>query len=324
MLEVENIYIDNIDDQFNFLKKKLDAISTWTKQKHEFASEINKYLITKQYIHDVGHKNRLYLTGGIGTSLLYKVPESKKGKFSSYRGQTVRLVNMGSNKTEVGFYIKALSKNATKNLTLLHRHPQEIRFNQINNHEFWIKSVINAVIKRLDAKESYAQERVNFNFNYSEKDTFKLKFIQYYLPKNVAVKPLFGYEDLIFSTGIYVVYIEICIKVKNFNTFTNLSDLDYEILEFDSKYIRFIEWNNNQLSDKVIKKYIKVKGFLKGFRSKNPNLEQAIQLFFIGSHPPEIESIKNRLKPFFLVDNNTKKQIRNLFMKLSSKSQLEE
>jgi hypothetical protein len=89
------------------------------------------------------------LTGGIGTSLIYKVPEKKIGKFAAYRGKFVRLVNFGSYKTEVGYYVKELTTDEVNQLHLLHKFPREIRIKKLSLPEFWAQAVNEDILQHI-------------------------------------------------------------------------------------------------------------------------------------------------------------------------------
>lgn len=317
MLEVENIYVDNLDDRFNSLKKQLDAIPTWTKQKHAIANLIEQELIDQQHLHDVGHKTRLYLTGGIGTSLIYQVPERKIGKFAAYRGKLLRLVNFGSHKTQVNYYFKVLSEEEVDQLVLVPKYPREIRKKILDQSVFWAQAVNEDILRHLWVKQTYFRKITNFGYDYSQPNSFKLCLLEYYLPKNQVTEALFHTENQRFSKGLYVTYVEVILQITNFETFTNLQDVDFEISKITSKYFRFSTWNDSQISNRIINNYMKIEGFFKEARVNQPELEIAIQQFLLGSHSPEIESIKQRLRSFLLWDKALQQQIQNLFKQLS-------
>ena len=315
MLEIENIYVDHLDDQFNSLKKQLDMIPTWTKHKHAIANQIEQVLIDQQYLHDFGHKIRLYLTGGIGTSLLYKVPERKIGKFAAYRGKIIRLVNFGSHKTEVGYYFKELTNDEVNQLHLVHKYPREIRIKKLNQPEFWAQAVNDDILKHLWIHRSYFRKVTNFSREYSPINCFKLCLIEYYLPKNQVTEALFSLNDQRFSKGLYVTYVELILKINNFDTFTDIHDVDFEMTKISSKYFRFSKWNDSEISDHMIKNYLQMEGFEKESRSNHPELELTIQEFLKGIHCPEIEAMKQKLRPHLLWDKQLQKQIKTLFKK---------
>jgi len=317
LLEVENIYVDNLDDPFNSFKKQLDAIPTWTKQKHAIANHMEQLLIDQEYQHDFGHKIRLYLTGGIGTSLIYQVPEKKIGKFAAYRGKFIRLVNFGSHKTEVGYYVKELTTDEVNQLHLLHKFPREIRIKKLNQPEFWSQTVNDDIHKHLWIDRSYFRKVTNFGYAYSQINCFKLSLLEYYLPKNQVTEALFTINDQRFSKGLYVTYVELILKMNNFDTFTDIHDVDFEITKISSKYFRFSAWNDSQISDQMIKNYLAMEGFDKESRMNHPEPELAIEEFLSGSHSTEVEAIKTRLRPHLLWDKQLQKQIQSLFKKLS-------
>ena len=317
MLEVENIYLDHLDDRFNSLKRQLDAIPTWTKQKHALANLIEQELMDQEYLHDVGHKIRLYLTGGIGTSLIYQVPERKIGKFSAYRGKLLRLVNFGSHKTQVNYYFKVLSDEEVDQLVLVPKYPREIRKKILDQPVFWAQAVNKDILKHLWVKQTYFRKITNFGYDYSQPNSFKLCLLEYYLPKNQVTEALFHTENQRFSKGLYVTYVEVIIRITNFDTFTDIHDVAFKISTITSKYFRFSLWSDTQLSDRIINNYMKIEGFFKEARVNQPDVESAVQQFLLGSHSPEIQAIKHRLRSFLLWDKALQQQIQNLFKQLS-------
>ena len=317
MLEVENIYLDNLDDRFNSLKRQLDTIPTWTKQKHAIANLIEHELMDQEYLHDVGHKIRLYLTGGIGTSLIYQVPKKKIGKFSAYRGKLLRLVNFGSHKTQVNYYFKVLSDEEVDQLVLVPKYPREIRKKILDQPVFWAQAVNEDILKHLWIKQTYFRKITNFGYDYSQPNSFKLCLLEYYLPKNQVTEALFHTENQRFSKGLYVTYVEVIIRITNFDTFSDIHDVTFEISKITSKYFRFSLWSDSQLSDRIINNYMRIEGFFKEARVNNPELENAVQEFLSNSHSPEIQLIQQRLRPFLLWDKALQQQIQNLFKQLS-------
>jgi hypothetical protein len=67
----------------------------------------------------------------------------------------------------------------------------------------------------------------------------------------------------------------------------------------------------------MIKNYLALEGFEKESRINQPELELAIAEFLSGSHSPEVEAIKKRLRPHLLWDKQLQKQIQSLFKRLS-------
>ena len=317
MLEVENIYLDNLDDRFNSLKRQLDTIPTWTKQKHAIANLIEHELMDQEYLHDVGHKIRLFLTGGIGTSLIYQVPEGKIGKFSAYRGKLLRLVNFGSHKTQVNYYFKVLSDEEVDQLVLVPKYPREIRKKILDQPVFWAQAVNEDILKHLWVQQTYFRKVTNFSDDYSQPNSFKLCLLEYYLPKNQVTEALFHTENQRFSKGLYVTYVEVILQITNFDSFTDVHDVTFEISRITSKYFRFSLWSDSQLSDRIINNYMRIEGFFKEARVNQPDVESAVQQFLLGSHSPEIQAIKQRLRSFLLWDKALQQQIQNLFKQLS-------
>ena len=271
----------------------------------------------QEYLHDVGHKIRLYLTGGIGTSLIYQVPERKIGKFAAYRGKMLRLVNFGSHKTQVNYYFKVLSDEEVDQLVLVPKYPREIRKKILDQPVFWAQAVNEDILKHLWVKQTYFRKITNFGYDYSQPNSFKLCLLEYYLPKNQVTEALFHTENQRFSKGLYVTYVEVIIRITNFDTFTDIHDVAFEISKITSKYFRFSLWSDSQLSDRIIYNYMRIEGFFKEARVSQHGLESTVQQFLLGSHSPEIEAIKQRLRSFLLWDKALQQQIQNLFKQLS-------
>ena len=320
LLEVENIYRDHLDDLLNALKKKLHAIPTWTKQKHFLASQLELELIRQDYHLGIGHRHRLYLSGGIGASLLYQVPEKKKGKFAAYQGKFIRLVNVGSYKMNVNYYFKVLGDDQVKASELVHQFPREIRIKKINQPTFWAKVLHQQILQYLWVYQSYSQEVVDLSSDYSEKNGFKLSTLEYYLPKHQVSEPLFCCPNKRFSKGLYISYVEVFFSITNFDEFHDIQDVEFRVRKITSKYTRFIRWDDSQLSDSIIKSYMQIEGFSKESRVNHPELEHTIQKFLSTSHPPEIEGIQERLRPYFLWDQHVHHRIQRLLKQASVQS----
>jgi hypothetical protein len=65
----------------------------------------------------------------------------------------------------------------------------------------------------------------------------------------------------------------------------------------------------------MIKNYLQMEGFEKESQLKYPELELTIQEFLKGLHSPEIEAMKQKLRPHLLWDKQLQKQIKTLFKK---------
>jgi hypothetical protein len=317
MLEVENIFMDHLDDRFNALKAELDSIPTWTNRKHFLATQIEQELIAQGYQKDNGHKNKLFLTGGIGTSLLYQVPENKKGKFAAYRGKLVRLVNYGSYHLEVFYFVKALSDDEVLGLKLIPKFPREIREKKLNQPSFWAKALHPTISRELKIKTSYLRRVKGFHRDYSKENTFKIHFLEYYLPKYHPIQKLLSFENLSFSKGLFVCYLTLSLKIHNFDSFTQIQGVDFEVMAVEANNAQYVDWASPRIEDRAIQNYIQVEGFRKQDQAKHSQLEKYVQEFFKQMNTKELEPIKKRLKPFLLGNPKVLKQIRDLFKKLS-------
>ena len=65
---------------------------------------------------------------------------------------------------------------------------------------------------------------------------------------------------------------------------------------------------------------MQTEGFSKESRVNHPELEHTIQKFLSTSHPPEIEAIQQRLRPYFLWDQNVHHRIQQLLKQVSVQS----
>lgn len=123
MLELENIYIDNVEDEFGALLNKCQSISTWTKEKYLIAEDISKQTQKRKYSVGMGTRSHYYLYGGTGCSLIYQVPSMKRGYLAPYRGKLVRIFSLGSSRYKVHFGIQELSNEVISKLKLIPKFP---------------------------------------------------------------------------------------------------------------------------------------------------------------------------------------------------------
>jgi hypothetical protein len=123
MLELENIYVDNIDDELGVLLNKIQSIPTWTKEKYLIAEDITKQTKKRKYSVGMGARSHYHLYGGTGSSLIYQVPSMKRGYLAQYRGKLVRIFSLGSSRYKVHFGIQELSNEVVNKLKLIPKFP---------------------------------------------------------------------------------------------------------------------------------------------------------------------------------------------------------
>ena len=128
MLEVENIYIDNLNDKLSKRLRNCLSIQTWTKEKHQLAQEVYLELKDSGLRFFEGNRQSYFLYGGIGASLIYKVPQNKRGHLADFRGKFVRLICVGNSRYKVGFCVEVLNDSVLKNFDFEHQFPNEINY----------------------------------------------------------------------------------------------------------------------------------------------------------------------------------------------------
>ena len=123
MLELENIFVDNVEDGLGELLKKCHCSATWTKAKHQIRDDIYKLIQREKLTVGAGSRSDYHLYGGAGASLIYQVPLKKRGILSQYRGKVVRIFSYGSSRYKAHFGIQELSKEAVNKLELIPKFP---------------------------------------------------------------------------------------------------------------------------------------------------------------------------------------------------------
>lgn len=109
MLDLQNLDADETTDEVGIALKAFRAIPTWTLEKkvsHKALVELLKKTKYEELLLNGGG----YKLGKIGTSGIYSVPMKKKGLFSKYRGQTLRLVCIGTSGFHKVVMIKKIEK----------------------------------------------------------------------------------------------------------------------------------------------------------------------------------------------------------------------
>jgi len=92
MIEPANIFRDVRSDEVGIAIKKLRCIDGWTKDKHSKKDELIKILKNKKYKNFMGNSNRYLLKGGTGFSIIYQVPNNKRGQLQCFRGLLIRII----------------------------------------------------------------------------------------------------------------------------------------------------------------------------------------------------------------------------------------
>ncbi|MEQ9397320.1 hypothetical protein [Haliea sp.] len=85
---------DNLTGKLERLVKGFRRHETWTKEKRDALEEIENYLLDQGYKGFRGHYSHYFLQR-IGDSIVYKVPDDKRGHLAPYLGSWVRLMCIG-------------------------------------------------------------------------------------------------------------------------------------------------------------------------------------------------------------------------------------
>ena len=118
MLELENTFIDSLDDELGKLLKKCHCSATWTKEKHQIRDDIYKLIQREKLTVGEGSRSDYQLYGGAGASLIYKVPLKKRGILSLYKGKVVRIFSYGSSRYKTHFGIQEIDEEVVSKLKL--------------------------------------------------------------------------------------------------------------------------------------------------------------------------------------------------------------
>ena len=127
MLEVENIYKDKLNDQLGIRLREFLVLKTWTKEKRNLERELFKEIRKQEFIQKKefrsfsGNRPSYWLYGGVGSSLIYKVPQNKRGMLSVYRGKVIRLICVGNDRYKVIFCVQELSEKKLKGYEYEHQ-----------------------------------------------------------------------------------------------------------------------------------------------------------------------------------------------------------
>ncbi len=98
MIEVDNMYVDLRTDSIGQSITLLRASPKWNSEKHRLKIHLMDLLKSHNYERIAGTRQQFRMTGGIGFSYLYNVPERKRGRFKPFAGQLIRMVYVDSAK----------------------------------------------------------------------------------------------------------------------------------------------------------------------------------------------------------------------------------
>lgn len=110
MLVGSNMYNDIYDGQVGKLTLQLNSFSSWSKGKHEIHKELLNQLNKENYIFNLGRRNEYRISGGIGKSFIYLVPEKQRGHLFNFRGSYVHLICIGHQRYRSIFAFKILQR----------------------------------------------------------------------------------------------------------------------------------------------------------------------------------------------------------------------
>ena len=91
----DEMIADPKDDEVGRLLNAMGSLSHWTKERFALKHEIIKRMKRRKHVAFQSDK-RLFRLSRVGSSLLYQVPEHKRGYLVPFRGRLIRLVCVGS------------------------------------------------------------------------------------------------------------------------------------------------------------------------------------------------------------------------------------
>ena len=100
----DEIIADPKDDQVGRLLNAMGSLNNWTKERFALKNEIIKRMKRLKHVAFQSDK-RLFQLSRVGSSLLYQVPEHKRGYLDPFRGRLIRLVCVGSHGRNLCTYI---------------------------------------------------------------------------------------------------------------------------------------------------------------------------------------------------------------------------
>ena len=93
MLIGSNIFNDIYEGRVGKLTRLLNSFNSWSKGKHEAHKKLLSQLSKEGYIFNLGRRSEYRISGGIGKSFIYLVPEKQRGHLQctcpgfEYRGE---------------------------------------------------------------------------------------------------------------------------------------------------------------------------------------------------------------------------------------------
>lgn len=98
MIEIENMFEDLRSDQVGIAINSLRSRENWDSEKYILRDKLFDVLEHHKYTKITGTRVQLCMSGGIGFSYLYLVPQRKRGQFGKYSEKLLRLVYYASAK----------------------------------------------------------------------------------------------------------------------------------------------------------------------------------------------------------------------------------
>ena len=110
MLTGSNIFFDIFEGKVGKLIRLLNSFNSWTKGKHEAHKKLLNQLNKEGYIFKLGRRDEYRISGGIGKSFIYLVPEKQRGHLYSFRGSYIHLICISHQRYRSMFAFKVLPK----------------------------------------------------------------------------------------------------------------------------------------------------------------------------------------------------------------------
>ena len=95
MFSEEDMLKDDHSDEIGRLLKQIRKLTTFTKNKQDLVCDLINLGKKHKYIIFWGYTHR-YFIGRVGQSFIYKVPKNKRGNLTKFKGETVRVICVGS------------------------------------------------------------------------------------------------------------------------------------------------------------------------------------------------------------------------------------
>jgi len=110
MLIGSNIFKDIYEGKVGKLTLQLNSFNSWSKGKHATLKLLLNQLTKEKYIFQLGRRNDYRISGGIGKSFVYLVPEKQLGHLYNFRGRYIHLLSIGHRRYRSMFAFKVLPK----------------------------------------------------------------------------------------------------------------------------------------------------------------------------------------------------------------------